>query len=214
MKRLKQKASGALAFWWRRDMRCKVGYWKTGLAVQLDEEAREWFFQDNMRRQMQARVLADRRVLLIAVRGPGASIIKITHNGVAHHSRDMYGQCEVLPPHLEFAAGPGFELPRFELHELAMEYDFAMDGLLTEPLEADFALPWPSRKHRANRMTAEEMRHQCYLRIKAHLLFGGFGAFDEVNVPREVVRIMAGGYKLALDRAKAEVSRLKQQEAL
>lgn len=184
-------------------MRCKVGYWRTGLAVQVDEEAREWLQVQG--RALCAQVTVDRRILLVGC-SRGAALSRLSHTPASHACRDMHSQGEVLPPYLEFLAGPGFELPRFELHELEVDYDYAMDGLLTEPLGPDFTLPWPSRRHRDNRMSAEELRHQCYLRIKAHMLVGGHGMFDEVGVPKEVVRLMApGGYPLALEKARKEV---------
>lgn len=184
-------------------MRCKIGYWCTGMAVQLDEEAYEWLKTDGLR--LTAQVLVDRRVLLCATHGKGMRMQKICQTPQAHSPKDMFARSEIAPPFLEFMAGPSFELPRFEVHDLSVDYDYAMDGLLTEPLGPDYSLPWPRLMHRVYRMSAEELRHQCYLRIKSHMLTGGHGMFDEVNVPKDVVHLMAGGYKLAFDKARKEV---------
>lgn len=191
-------------------MRVKVGYWKTGMAVHLDDEARDWLKTQG--RALCAQVQVDRRILLTA--GPrGASIRAITQNEAAHKPVGFSAWAESLPPYLEFMAGPDFELPLFELHELAVDYDYALDGLLTEPLAPDFELPWPRHKHARNRMSAEELQRQCYLRAKAHMLTGGHGMFDEVGVPREVVRTMGGGFRLAHQKARLHVHGASEEAA-
>lgn len=183
-------------------MRVKVGYWKTGMAVHMDDEVRDWL--RTMGRALCVQVQADRRILLTS--GPrGASIRAITQGEASHKAPGFSAWAESQPPFLEFMAGPSFELPLFELHELAVDYDYALDGLVTEPLAPNFELPWPRYKHAHNRMSSDELQHQCFLRIKAHMQTGGHGMFDEVGVPKEVVRTMAGGYPLALAKARLHV---------
>lgn len=181
-------------------MRCRIGYWKTGLGVQLDQEAFETVRRTG--KGLKATLLPNRRILLVGSRSAGGhkALSKVSPAGRAKRPTGIYAEAEV---HLDtILARMDSGLPLFEVHELAVDYDFAEDGLVTEPLAADHDLPWPdARKH----LSAEELRHQCYLRCRSHMLAGGHGYFDEIGVPAEVVRMMAGGFVLARDKARAEL---------
>lgn len=186
-------------------MRVKVGYWRTGLAVQMDEEAYDWLKSNG--RALCVQVQTDRRLLLVTC-ARGAAMNKFYGSRETNRKAiGFHAEAEVLPPYLEFMSGPDFELPRFELHELEVDYDYVMDGLLTEPLEADHLLPWPDSRHRCNRMSAEELRHQCLLRIRSSMTAGGRGYPEDCKVSRSIVRMMGEGYRLAHEQAAAEQAR-------
>lgn len=180
-------------------MRCRIGHWKTGLAVQVDEEAFEWVRLTG--RSVHAELLSNRRVMLRGGRGGGV-LCRLSPACITRRPSGIYGEQAGVP--LDRSIVPG-ELPLFEIHELTVDYDFAHDALVTEPLAQDHELPWPCDKNRQERLSYDELLHQCYLRIRSHMLLGGHGYFDEVGVPCEVVRSMAGGYARMLDKARAEI---------
>lgn len=191
-------------------MRCRVGNWKTGLSVMFDEEAFDF-------------IASQGRVLSVCMRSDRGLELRGTSKSTGRRSTlDRFGR---TPSATKKCVGffadaevqldvsflvPGFQLPLFCLHEVGVSYDDAYDALVTEPLGADHLLPWPDDKHRHQRLSAAELMHQCYLRIRSHMLAGGHGYFDEVGVPVEVVRVMAGGYKLMLEKARAELDMARE----
>jgi hypothetical protein len=146
-------------------MWCRIGYWKTGLALQVDEEAFEWIRLTGP--APRATLLPDRRFALTGGRG-GQALCKISPASVAKRPTGVYADAANVQ--IDRGQVPELTFPLFEIHELAIEYDYLLDALVTEPIGPDHELPWPSDRH------------------------------------RRVVRIMAGGYAMALDKARAEIA--------
>lgn len=184
-------------------MRVKVGHWKTGLAVSMDTEAFDWLKANG--RALCVQMQMDRRLLLVTC-SKGGCLTKLSAGPNRDRSLGVgfVGHANVPLPYFEFLQGPGFELPLFEIPQLNADYDYSMDGLLTEPLAADHDLPWPDSTHGAVRLTAEELRHQCLLRIRSSLAAGGRGHPEDCRVSRSVVRMMGRGFQLAHEQALRE----------